>query len=422
MSVVKGAIKPGKDKLIKVIYNAMEGRGSYKATFKMSLKVANLNGKRFIFELGEHQELKHLNREDLIAAVGEFCEEMSEVDSRYFMKPKELLEIIEGFKYRAKPVRVNNQVLFKDQLGYCFKRIPFQPSEGETPTWDSVTSRMTNADAFMMFIASMFHAGSYNQQYCWIYGAGGEGKGSIGRWLHKIFGSSYHSLSTIPKSQFWKSSLVGKRCVVFSDWSSSYFVTGGDFKSMVGGDAQQIEEKYERPYSLVLNNKYIFFSNERPAVASEASDLRRLIYCHIDPIDDSKKEYDAFEAKLWDESAAFLHKCFALYKEHCHDHRPIPFNHATSAELAAENESEMQGLLEGSFKEGGFVSSQEMVDWYRRRGMQYREKVEWKKFLQRRGIKYGSVKSKTGGKVYGAFKGISFRDDYKTIDAESLID
>lgn len=420
MTGIKTAIKPSKDKLIKVIYNAMEGSDKYKHKFGLQLKVATLNGKRFIFELGDGHELKNINREDLISAVSEFCENMSEVDNRYFLKPKEIAEVIEGYKYRAKPVRVNNQVLFKDQLGYCFKRIPFQPEAGPTPTWDSVTSRMTNAEAFMMFIASIFHAGSYNQQYCWIYGEGGEGKGSIGRWLQKILGNSYFSLSSIPKSQFWKSALVGKRCVVFSDWSSSYFVTGGEFKSMVGGDAQLIESKYEHSYNVVLNNKYIFFSNEKPAVSSESSDLRRLIYCHIAPIDESKKEYEAFEQKLWDESAAFLYRCFALYKANCPDHRPIPFDHTATTQLVAENESEYEGLLQGSFKEGGLVTSAAMADWYRRRGMQWREKVEWKKFLIRRGVIYKNVK--LSGKAVGSFVGISFRDDYATVDAEGLLE
>jgi hypothetical protein len=123
---------------------------------------------------------------------------------------------------------------------------------------------------------------------------------------------------------------------------------------------------------------------------------------------------------LWDESAAFIHSCLALYRENCPNHEPIPFDHGQSKNLAAENESEYEGLLQGSFKEGGYVTSAEMVDWYRRRGLQRQEKIEWKKFLQRRGIKYGSVKR--SGKVFDAFKGISFRDDYSTVDAESLLE
>jgi hypothetical protein len=420
MAGIKAAIKPSKDKLTKAIYNAMEGKGTFKATFKYKLKTASVNGTRMVFRQQECLELVPAKRDELIAAVTNFCEEMSEVDPRYFVKKKEAEEIIESWKYRGDAIEVKNPILFKDQLGYCFRRVPFYPEPGATPTWDSVISRMTNADAFKMFIASMFHTNSYMQQYIWIYGEGGEGKGSIGRWLQKVFGPTYFSLSSIPKSQFWKASLVGKRCVVFSDWSSSYFVTGGEFKTMVGGDPQSIEEKYERPYNMILSCKYIFFSNERPAVASEASDMRRLIYCHIDPIDESKKEYDAFEAKLWDESAAFIHSCLALYRENCPNHEPIPFDHGQSKNLAAENESEYEGLLQGSFKEGGYVTSAEMVDWYRRRGLQRQEKIEWKKFLQRRGIKYGSVKR--SGKVFDAFKGISFRDDYSTVDAESLLE
>lgn len=416
------AVKIPKFKLIQAIYKAISGEVVLKESFPVKLRVVNFNKNRLIFKQGENLELLPVSKCELINYICDFCESLSDIDSRYFVKPKEAIEIIDGWKYRGKALDVRNHVLFKDQLGYCFHRVPFQPKPGETPTWDSVTCRMTNADAFMMFIASMFHSGSYNQQYIWIYGEGGEGKGSIGRWLNKIFGQSFISLSTIPKSQFWKAALVGKRCVVFSDWSNACFVTGGEFKGMVGGDIQQIEEKYERPYKTYLNNKYIFFSNEKPYIASEASDLRRLIYCHIDPIDESKKEYDAFESKLWDESAAFLHRCFELYAANCPNHQPIPFNHTQTIELAAENESEYEGLLQGSFKEekNGVVLSKDMVDWYRRRNLSWREKVEWKKFLLRRGVKYTAIR--LNGQVSKAFTGISFISDYATRDAESLCD
>jgi hypothetical protein len=356
----------------------------------------------------------------LINAVCDFCEDLSTFDSRYFVKPKEAIEIIDGWKHRGKAIDVKNQILFKDQLGYCFRRLPFQPTEGDTPTWDSVTSRMTNADAFMAFVASIFHSGSYNQQYIWIYGEGGEGKGSIGRWLHKIFGSSYHSMSSIPRSRFWKFSLIGKRCVVFSDWSNSNFVAGGDFKSMSGGDVQELEEKYGQCFNAFLNNKYIFFSNEKPNVASEASDLRRLIYCHIAPIDDSKKEYGAFETKLWEESSAFIYRCLSIYEKNCPDHSPIPFDHRQSLEIAEENESEYEGLMQGSFKEGGYVLAKDMTDWYRRRNMGWREKIEWNKLLRRRGIKYTNIR--LNGKLFKAFTGISLLSNYAVSDANSLVD
>ena len=154
---------------------------------------------------------------------------------------------------------------------------------------------------------------SYMQQYVWLHGKGNEGKGSLNRFLQRVFGPAYCSKQPNESGdKFWTHELLGKRLVVFPDCNDQKFVTSGLFKSMTGGDPVAVEAKGEMSYTTRLNAKYLVLSNEKPQISSEKADKRRIIYCEIAPREDLIDLN--FEARLWDEGGAFLGKCWSLYQ------------------------------------------------------------------------------------------------------------
>ena len=216
------------------------------------------------------------------------------------------------------------------ERGHCWRRIPFDlvpnPEGSLTPTWDGLLSRVSDQAALkslVVWIGSLFFKESYRQQYVWIYGSGGNGKGAITRFLHKVFGGAAHFLSNIPRepNQFWTAQLLDRRLVVVPDCENAKFPSSGLFKTLSGDDPITIERKREAPFTAVLDGKFLFTSNRMPEVSSEAADIRRAIFVELG----GGGTWDAdFEKKLWAEGGAFLWDCITAYQAVCPDHCPIP--------------------------------------------------------------------------------------------------
>lgn len=83
----------------------------------------------------------------------------------------------------------------KDFAGLCFHRLPFnfEREKKPTPIFDEFFSRCTNAKAIKAWIGSLLYDNASRQQYVWLHGEGGDGKGSLTRFLQAILGPSYAS-------------------------------------------------------------------------------------------------------------------------------------------------------------------------------------------------------------------------------------
>jgi hypothetical protein len=207
------------------------------------------------------------------------------------------------------------------EQGYTFNRLPWDPSTAPTPTWDQLLGRLSNVAAFRQWIGSLFFDQADLQQYVWLQGFGGDGKGAISRFLARVFGNSYASKEPPGKDdRFWTHGLIGKRLVIFPDCNNTTFVTSGRFKSMTGGDPISVEPKNRMPFTYFPRCKYLFFSNERPRLSSERADIRRIIYCEMQA---APQVDPSFEEKLWEEGGAFLGRAMAEYLEHNPQHLAI---------------------------------------------------------------------------------------------------
>lgn len=113
--------------------------------------------------------------------------------------------------------------------------------------------------------------------------------------------------------KFWTSGLLGKRLVVFGDCNNYGFPISGLFKSLTGGDLIRVEEKGRPSTTVELGCKFLFLSNDTPLLSSQKSDMRRAIFCKMQPIPKEKDIGPNYEDYLWYEAPHILEKCLDIY-------------------------------------------------------------------------------------------------------------
>jgi len=199
---------------------------------------------------------------------------------------------------------------------------------------------MTNRDAFEAWVGSLFFEEADSQQYAYLYGDGGDGKGSINRFLEAVFGKAYRSKQPMGGKhgydKFWTYGLIGARLVTFPDCDDPRFVTSGIFKSLTGGDAIAVETKGVMGFTVRLKAKYLIISNETPDLTMGKADTRRIIYCTV-----GKNEGGidpTFEQKLWAQGGYFISRCIEKYLQLCPGHIPVPVSLTEIEECVSETE------------------------------------------------------------------------------------
>ena len=256
------------------------------------------------------------------------------------------------------------QVSWKSETGLTWLRLPWDIDEvrGQPmPTWDSILNRMHGAESFMAWVGSLFHPDSYSQQYVWLQGFGQDGKGSMIEYIGEIFGQAFHAANPpVGGDKFWNFQLLGRRLVAFCDIEDTKFVTSGRFKSLSGGDPISIEPKGLPQFTASIRAKYLFSSQNAPAVSSDIADQRRLIFCKFHTKSDAAVTGDRdvkFPEKLRAEGGAFLVRCLDTYRRLCPNHEAIPKvkigdeGLTTGEMLSAENEEEFDRIFDNYFEE-----------------------------------------------------------------------
>lgn len=288
------------------------------------------------------------------------------------------------------------------------RRIPFELQDGPTPVWDELLGRMTNQEAFMAFVGSILVENSDMQQYLWLHGQGGEGKGSISRFLTDVLGHLSRSENVpSPNDRFWTWGIKDARCVQFPDCNNTTFPASGLFKNLTGGESTRMEEKGGAVTSGLIRAKYIFLSNEKPDLSSERADTRRIIYCSFKK--HGGEPNPNYNLLLWNEGPAFLYKCLEMYKTLCPNHGVIPTDDYEINEVISINEEPYSAWLHSYF----FVNKAhecKPIDLQDLLNGQFKTKTErlaCRNYLERQGI----VKKarKVQGKVEYYYEGLRRR-------------
>ncbi len=238
---------------------------------------------------------------------------------------------------------------WKSDESYSFHKLPWDHDEvGETPAWDEILARTTNAAALRAWIGSLFDPDSDRQQYVWLHGQGQNSKGTMLRFFEQIFGNAFASRFVPSKdSPFWTYGLLGKRLVAFPDTNHADWVKSGLFKSLTGDDPVEVEKKKEMPFTTRLDCKFIFASQEKPRLSSEYADKRRVILCEMGAVDGPADP--RYGDKLWAEGGAFLSKCIAEYGGTCPGKGRIGTDEEGLLDLIEDVESHYAALLDRDF-------------------------------------------------------------------------
>lgn len=242
----------------------------------------------------------------------------------------------------AKPVPMPKYIAERDDKDLCFHRLSvnFNDTPKDTLVIDEFISRCSNQEAIKLYIGSLLVENSSRTQYLWIYGPGGEGKGTFGRALVGALGSSCITMA-VPKTdsqkQFLTYSLKGKRVCLFPECNNYAFPKDALFKQLTGGDNVWFEQKGKMGHSGKINCKFIFLSNEQPGVNGSSANMRRMIYSEVEKPTTfyPPNVYDALmAAEIFD----FLLKCRTLYIEKYPQGDDITYKDKLTDELIEENE------------------------------------------------------------------------------------
>jgi len=223
---------------------------------------------------------------------------------------KEVLNIFLSFNQnKVKPFR------FKSDPGYCYARLGFDPAPGPTPRFDMIRDSLTSPEMFdclRWFIGDLFREGKPAEKILWIYGKGGNGKGSLLDMLKSVFSSAYITLPKMDK--FWIAALVGKRICVGDDLSDTRLLEDDDIKTLSGGHEASVRRMGQVAVNMPLPVSFIFTSNELPHFSGKPAQKRRLIYAAFH--DRPGEEDPTFKPDLVREASAIIYDCLAYRAAH----------------------------------------------------------------------------------------------------------
>lgn len=310
--------KAQKSDLYLAIARAIDGRPGALPSFPRRFHIVEPEqGVRLVLEELDDGVVRYIKAEAVAAAILRYTVNDLANREAYKWDVRQARAAMEFWLSYIDPIPEPPAVLWAEEHGLTFSRLPwcYAPDfDGNaTPLFNELFGRISNASALIEWIGSLFDPEADRQQYAWLYGAGGDGKGALARFLARVFGRAYRSVQPpAPAERHWTAGLVGARLVVFPDCNAYGFPASGLFKVLTGGDSVPVERKYEDAYSAQLTAKFMFLSNERPQLSSERADMRRALYCEVEAI---KAEVDpAYEKRLWDEGGAFLSTCIHNYR------------------------------------------------------------------------------------------------------------
>jgi hypothetical protein len=279
----------------------------------------------------------------------------------------------------------------KEELAYVTLPWPEELYEKmPTPNFDELFSRMTNAEAFQEWIGSLFFEETDRQQYVWVYGKGGDGKGALLRCLHVFMGNLFGVKQARKEGDnHWAENIVGKRLIAFPDTNSSMFPLSGYFKMLTGDDPIEVNQKFKTPYTTRIFAKFLFLSNTTPDITAQRSDKRRLIYVTVKPleVEPTPEEMAVYEDKLLVEAPFFFKRCMDLFLSK-RDHLKIPINCDFSEydSLAEENDEENEYLASFfEFRSYFYFTPCHLQDFLREKGIRDGFRVKrFKDYLKRK--------------------------------------
>lgn len=372
-------------------------------------------GIRHILEEKENGIVSYVNLNAVINSIALYTTEELAERKAFCWTARTCKEAAEFWLAIAKPIKEPPPFLWADEEGLCFHRLPWKYApdfDGDkTPLFNEMMSRISNHVALMHWIGSLFDLEADRQQYVWLYGQGGNGKSALARFISNVFGRAC-GWQTVPgkgREHFWTMSLQGKRLIIFGDCNNASFPASGFFKSLTGGDLIRMEPKGKEAFSAEIFTKFLFLSNERPNLSSEYADLRRAIYCEMEPIPNDPDP--TYEERLWEEGGAFLSTCIHNYRLKYPRRGSLKADFEELKDVISANEETFEVCFEKHFEvdQEDYVSPKIMQDVLRHEGFiktsDQKKFIDW--MMRNYDVKKKSIKRE--GLVSKGYRGVKVK-------------
>lgn len=277
-------------------------------------------GDRKVLVENDNREVRFVSDDVVTSAIYQYIRDKSQFDSNYLMSIHDVESIFKMWKKCKTTLKDIPTISWVSDLGLCFKRLPFDYVERDKyshKTWDKILGNIEkNKDAFMEFIGSIFEEKSYKQQYLWMFGSGGDGKGSVLDFLSEIMGKNHCvHVKTAIEHDFWTEGLASARVAYFPDCKRYDLPDSGDFLTYSGEAPLIINKKGKSKFEIKNNLKFIFASNQPPKISNLEKDTRRAIIVPF-KIHGAQNRDDPvkFKQALNDEGSEFISHCVKLYR------------------------------------------------------------------------------------------------------------
>ena len=396
----------------RLICDFINGEGEISQMFlppKTFVTLRNEHGDKRIFRITDLDEVIPSTKEAVESMVSGFVYKDRGATEVFALTISQITSAVAFWFSATDPIETPKLYRWMGEDGLCMRRLPFELRLGPTPVFDEMMSRISNVEALQCYIGSLLVDESFRQQYVWLHGQGGEGKGALARFLAMSLAHTYSSQQTpTPNDRFWTLGLLDKRLVMFPDCNNTTFVTSGLFKSLSGDDEIRIEVKGGKILHQQICAKFIFFSNEKPSLSSEVADKRRVIYCETKSF--KGKVDPTYQDKLWAEGGHFLSKCLTMYMASYPNHHPIECDTSEIIDVISTNEERYEVFLGQNFRfnptyECSPAALQEKINGEFKTN---KERQDFRSFLERRGVKKKGIKRKGEvSYVYAGLKAIS---------------
>ena len=263
------------------------------------------------------------------------------------INPKALASAFQHLKHYSPSLReAPLPFTFKSQDEWCFKKLGFDPEEGDHPAWDSFLKRLSGPEEFRAFVWSAFEYKCHSRQFCYLYGKDGqEGKSTVCNVLAECFGPAGYALTSSSiraegGGRWLTASLVGKRFVVWADCLKPWFCGDEALRNVTSGDLVECERKGEQPFSTRIYVRLLIASNKPPIIGEEGADASRLIRIDVEPLA-KNDHYKGFKAGLISELPYFLWSCRQAYEKLCPDHDEIRVGSKTAELVEGSSHNEV---------------------------------------------------------------------------------
>lgn len=351
-------------------------------------------GKKLIIEEYENGIVRYVPSQHVVDCLLIHLQKYFEHEPKFALTNEDGHYCIKYWIATTEPIKTPKIVGQLSDPDLVFHRLPFDidGAIGKTPTLDEFFSRCTNADAIKAWIGSLFYEESDRQQYVWIYGEGGDGKGALTHTLERVFGPASCSPGIPDKggSRFWTYQLLGKRLITIPECQHYSFTNCAIFKQLTGGDSISFEQKGQDTFTARPTCKFLFTSNTRPNIDSARANERRIIYGEVQSPTENIQELlptALIEGRMWEEIAPFLASCKAFFLKCSPEMGIIPTNNNVFNELSESNEEQEELLFTKHFvkaKKSTFVLSSKLKEIYKLEELSTIEIRSFNNFIRRK--------------------------------------